>query len=184
MIRRTVRSDYLERARGTMAAVLAGALLVLSACGTAGQRLPDELVSAKRWTGSFQPTKQQSGAVRQSARHAVHGRVSLTPTTADAERTHVALSISAPGQRSSTLRWAVVPGRCGTAALPLLAFDQFPMLEVGTARNAQVEIVLPLRLESGSPYHVNVYEVEGVVDQRARLLTQPQLIVSCANIRE
>lgn len=136
-----------------------------------------------RWTGTLQPTKQYAGVGRQAARHAVHGRVRLTPSAVDTERTHVALSLSAPGHTASTLRWAVVPGRCGSSALPLLAYDQFPLLDVGSASNAQMEIVLPLRLEPGTAYHVNVYVVERAPERRQRLLTQPQLVVSCANVR-
>lgn len=69
----------------------------------------------------------------------------------------VTLAVSTALQEPTSLRWAVLPGRCGAGSLPVLGFDQFPPLDVGSSGRGQLEVEIPVALPQAGSYHVNVY---------------------------
>lgn len=119
--------------------------------------------------------QQRTAAVERAAQHRVTGSVSLTPRSIDIERVRVALIVSSTEHSGSSLRWAVLPGRCGASALPLLSYEQFPTIEVGGNGRGEVNAELLMRLDMGGTYHVNVYQSRG---------TQLSDVVTCANLRQ
>jgi hypothetical protein len=76
-------------------------------------------------------------------------------------------------QETAALRWAVLPGRCGSPAIPLLGHEQFPPLEMGSAGRGQIAIDLPMELPQSGNYHVNVYSGGRELEN----------VVTCANLR-
>lgn len=86
----------------------------------------------------------------------------------------VSVTISAPAHVSQTLRWAILPGTCGSGSIPVLGAEQFPSLDVGSNGRAQLSTDLALHLDASAPYHVNVYDGAGL--DLSRVLT-------CGNLR-
>lgn len=95
-------------------------------------------------------------------------------TEAGPERSRVTLTVSAPQHSSTQLRWAILPGPCGSRAMPLVGFGLFPLVEVNASGRGQVGAELPIRLLDQESYHVNVYRPEG---QRL------EHVLTCGNIR-
>lgn len=85
----------------------------------------------------------------------------------------VALVVAVPTNAATQLRWALLPGRCGSGSLPLIGFDQFPLLEVSTSGRAELETDLPLSLTVNGSYHINAYVGGSQLDN----------VVTCANLR-
>jgi hypothetical protein len=85
-----------------------------------------------------------------------YGSVTLTAAEGSPGRSHVKLSLTAPVQ-SQSLRWAILPGPCGSNTLPLIGFEAFPVIEVGATGRGSVEADLPMTLPTDGEYHVNVY---------------------------
>jgi hypothetical protein len=145
--------------------------LLLAACGGTQQQVSTD-TGVERWTGSFVPLAQRTGSALPRGQHRTTGQVVMTTTPT--ERTRVSLSLTSAAHQGNSLRWALMPGGCGSAALPLLPQEQFPTLDVGGSGRGQLEIEMPIRLEYGNSYHVNIYEGFG---------TQLSNVVACANLR-
>ncbi len=80
------------------------------------------------------------------------------PSGADnMKRARVTLVIALPELTGSQLRWAVLPDRCGSGDLPLIGFEQFPLLEIGSNGRGELKADLPLELVANNSYHINVY---------------------------
>jgi len=125
------------------------------------------------WTGSFQATQERTGVLAPTRLQQASGTVRLRPSVRDPQRTSVSLVVSTPVQEPSSLRWAVLPGRCGAGSVPLLGFDQFPPLDVGSNGRGQLDVEIPLALPQSGSYHVNVYH-RG---------TQLENVLTCATLR-
>lgn len=128
---------------------------------------------AARWAGNFQPTQQRTGGIQVTGQNRAFGTVTMTKAEGRLERMRVSLVVAVPTNVSTQLRWALLPGRCGSGSLPLIGFDQFPLLEVSTNGRAQLETDLPLVLSANSSYHVNAYVGGSQLDN----------VVTCANLR-
>jgi hypothetical protein len=135
------------------------AALTLLGCATASRpAVIDDEPPSPYWTGSLQPTQQRSGSLVVTGQNRVFGSVRLWPTrSGNLERMHVTLNVAVPTAAATSLRWAVLPERCGSGDLPLIGFEQFPLIEVSTNGRGQLEADLPLVLAPNSGYHVNVY---------------------------
>jgi hypothetical protein len=72
-------------------------------------------------------------------------------------RTRAQITLTVPLQSATELRWAILPGRCGAASLPVAGFEQFPVLEMSTNGRGQLDTEIPITLAATSTYHVNVY---------------------------
>lgn len=155
-----------------------GAVLAFLACASAsgsagaGTGTPSA-AGVPTWSGSLQPTQQRTGGLAVTGQSKAHGNVSITPAAGQLQRMHVVLTVTLPTNNAATYRWAVLPGRCGTGPLPLIGFEQFPVIDVGANGRGQIEIELPLELAAESSYHVNVYRGGQQLDN----------VVTCANLR-
>ena len=133
-----------------------------------------EEASGPRWTGSFQPTQQRTGALRVTGQNRTFGTITVARQESGAQdRVHVSLTVAVPVSSSSSLRWAMLPERCGSGDLPLIGFEQFPLIDIGTNGRGQIEADLPLVMSPNSSYHVNVYDGGQQLDN----------VITCANLK-
>ena len=125
-----------------------------------------------RWLGNIQSVTQSTGAVQQTSRDRSYG--SATWSLGDGPTlSKVDIVFNYNGSERS-LTWAIIPGSCGTVALPTIPMSNFPELQVGGGGRAQVTASLPLSLPSNGTYHIDVYR-----DRRAG----PESLVACGNLR-
>ena len=121
----------------------------------------------------FQPTQQRTGGLAVTGQNKAFGTVTISPSEGRVQRMRVRLSVGVPAQNATSYRWAVLPDRCGSGQLPLIGFEQFPLLEVSTNGRGQLEADLPLVLTAGGSFHVNVYSGGQQLDN----------VLTCANLR-
>lgn len=69
----------------------------------------------------------------------------------------VQLSLSTHLNNAESLQWAVVPGRCGSNMLPIVALTRFPQIEVGPNGRADLDFEIALAMPATGNFHVNVY---------------------------
>jgi hypothetical protein len=153
----------------TVAGVLASAC-ASSPGASSGDSVPEPVAA---WSGSFTATQERSGRLTPTVTRQASGTVRLRRSERDATRTSVSLVVTTSIQEAAALRWAVLPGRCGSASIPLLGHEQFPPLEMGSAGRGQIEIDLPMELPQSGNYHVNVYSGGRELEH----------VVTCANLR-
>ena len=149
---------------------------ILSACATSSAPRDDDApvrAPASGWTGSFQATQERSGVLAPTKLQQAAGTVRLQQSARDPRKTAVSLVVSASLKEPTSLRWALHPGRCGAASLPLLGYDQFAPLEVSSSGRGQLDVDLPLELPQTGSYHVNVYFGGTDLDD----------VLTCANLR-
>lgn len=141
--------------RGTAVMLAAAAMLT----GCAGQRgAVDEVIptGAIQYEGSFRPIQQYSGAAGMSTQQRIFGNVQVLFRESSG-RSVINLSLNTNIQRSEVLIWAIVPGRCGNGAIPLLPATQFPALEMSSTGRGEVRnYEMPVTMAMGA-YHVNIY---------------------------
>jgi hypothetical protein len=139
------------------------ASFALAGCASSGsqtQKVTYDEPPAMRWTGSLQPTQGRSAEVQVTQQHKASGTLSIempATRTNNMQRAKVTMSIALPELAGNQLRWAVLPDRCGSGDLPMIGFEQFPLLEVGSNGRADLKADLPLELVANNSYHVNVY---------------------------
>ena len=126
-----------------------------------------------RWTGSLQPMQQRSGGLGPTGQNKAFGNVALSSKGSD--RTAISISLSTPLQGSSALSWAILPGRCGSGALPIVGIERFPAIDVGNNGRAQLDTEMALELPSNGAYHVNIYWAGG---------QQLSDVMTCANLKK
>ena len=152
------------------------ALYFVSACASAKTSQPTNTPSNANelvWTGSLQPTQERTGEAAPTKQQKAYGTVRLQPTARDLNRTSVSIVISTPLQEPSELRWAIVPGRCGSGALPLIGYEHFPLLEVSSNGRGQLTTEIPLTMPYDGAFHLNVYAGR----------VQLENVLTCANLR-
>jgi hypothetical protein len=112
----------------------------------------------RRWTGNLTPTNQRTGAVTGggAGQARAFGTVLLTVAESSPQRTRARITLTSP-VNSVQLRWALLPGRCGSGAMPVMAVELFPLLDIGTNGRGQLDAEVPLTLPESGSYHVNVY---------------------------
>ena len=155
--------------------VPAVAAIALTACATTSSQRDVAFGETTGWTASLTQTQQRTGELAPTGQQKATGTVSLLPSTAGQGRMRVQLTLSAPDNDSSTLRWGILPGRCGSSALPLIGIESFPTIDVGSNGRGQVAGELPITLESGAVYHVNVYKGRGM---------ELSDVLTCGNLRQ
>jgi len=160
-------------------------VVLLAACATTkpvagtGDTMPTTSTSVSasdgsvRWSGSLQPTQQRTGQIAPTGQSKAFGNVMLA--SKGPERTSVSISLSTPLQNSTSLNWALLPGRCGSGAMPLVGIERFPVIEVGTNGRGQLNGEMSLGLPATGTYHVNVYWGTG---------QQLSDVMTCANLRK
>ncbi len=164
-----------------LAAFGAGTLALLTGCAksTPVEGVPSPSVSASdaasgsaRWTANIQSVTQNRGAVAQTTRDRSYGSATWT-LGAGPSLTTMNLIFTYTGTERA-LAWAILPGSCGTPALPVVPMSSFPELNVGGGGRAQVTTSLPLELPSTGTYHIDVYR-----DRRGGT----DALVACGNLR-
>ena len=126
------------------------------------------------WAGSLQPMQERTGAAAPTKQQKAYGTVRFAPTGRDLNRTAVSIVVSTPFQEPISLRWAIVPGRCGSSALPLVGYEHFPAVEVGSNGRGQLTTEIAFAMPYEGAYHVNVYSGGGF---------QIDNVLTCANLR-
>jgi len=91
---------------------------------------------------------------------------------AGSNRTRARVTVSTDVRNASQMQWALVPGRCGSGALPMVALQRFPVIEIGSNNRGEIDMEMPLTLPTSGSYHVNIYNGG----------TQLNNVVSCANL--
>lgn len=137
--------------------IIAGGIMACASGGTPAAT--SDTGAEPRWTGTMQPTQSRSGEVVVTAQNRASGSMVITGPQGSGvmQRSHVVLSLSLPQLAANQVRWAVLPNRCGSADLPVIGFELFPLLEVGSNGRAELQTDLPLELTPSGSYHVNVY---------------------------
>jgi hypothetical protein len=129
-------------------------------------------LASVQWEGSFQAVQQQAGnADAPRGRNNATGRVVLVASGKNSLRAKITLN--AASATSQYVHWALVSGRCGSPAIPLLTVNQFPDISMSNGRG-QVDADVPLELPTTGSYHVDVYWSNG--QDQADVMT-------CANLR-
>lgn len=153
--------------------------LAVSACASAPKGPTGEVTPASstpapafiQWAGSFQAVQQQNGnANAPRGRNNASGNVVLTASSRNAMRARITLNSSTSSQY---VHWALVSGRCGSSAIPLLTVNQFPDISLSNGRG-QLDGQVPLDIPTSGTYHVDVYWSNG--QDQADVMT-------CANLR-
>ena len=131
--------------------------------------------AAVRWTGTFAPTSQRTGALGGSDRARTYGNVTLTMSPNDRNKSVARLSVTVPQTATSqALRWAILPGRCGSGSIPIMATNLFPPMEVGANGRGELATELPLAVPVSGSFHVNVYWPGGDALEN---------VMTCSNLR-
>lgn len=126
------------------------------------------------WSGNLQPTQQRTGQLVVTSQTRAFGNVKIRPVEiGNFSRLHVSIVVGLPVTTSTSVRWAILPERCGSGDLPLIGFEQFPLMEVSNNGRGQLDTDLPITLTAGGTYHVNVYYGGQQLDN----------VVTCANLK-
>lgn len=126
------------------------------------------------WRGTLSPVQTRSGyASSPSVRTKTSGRVELESTGSTQGRAFARLTVTSPVASATDYRWAILPGRCGSTGLPLVGFDVFPAIELGSNGRGELNQEIPVALPSGGSLHVNVYSSGQQLSE----------VVACANLR-
>lgn len=140
--------------------------LIASACASTPRAAGDVevatdregvLASTARWSGSLSPVNSFSGGINGATRQNTYGTVMLSMSPRNNNATRVQLTFQAPVQQSTVFRWALLPGRCGSGSIPLMAAESFPDLEVSSNGRGQLDTDIPVSLPVAGEHHVNIY---------------------------
>lgn len=123
-----------------------------------------------RWQGNLQPTQQRTAMAAPTSQNKTTGTVFLA--SAGADRTRARITVSTDVRNASQMQWALVSGRCGSGALPVVGLQRFPIIEIGGNSRGELDMEMPLTLPTSGSYHVNIYNGG----------TQLNNVVSCANL--
>ena len=159
-----------------LVAIGAVSAIVMGCAASTSSKVTNDEPGAMRWTGSLQPTQQRSSALVVTGQNKAFGSVTIRPGvgTGASSRMHVSLTVALPAVNSQQLRWAIVPDRCGSGDLPVIGFEQFPLIEIGNNGRGEVSTDLPLDLVQNNVYHVNVYDGRG---------QQLDNVLTCGNLK-
>lgn len=123
-----------------------------------------------RWQAYLKATQQRTGRLVTTVQNKSTG--SFFMSQAGHDRVRVRLIVSTSYHDGSDLKWAIVPGRCGSNMMPIAPVELFPTIEVSSNGRGEVDRVLPLTISGTGQYHVNVY----------RGGTQLEHVLTCGNI--
>lgn len=143
------------------AALYGGVAATASGQGSGATRANDraEVIAAAatpvRWEAFLRPTMQRSGRVVVTTQNKATGSLFISQAGQDMVR--VRLTVSASYLDGSNLKWAILPGRCGSNMMAIAPVDQFPSIEISTNGRGEVDRVLTLSIPATGQFHVNVY---------------------------
>lgn len=126
-----------------------------------------------QWSGKFANTTKQSGDLTGARGNTgISGDVRLTALTA--EQIQAAVKVQNAKADAGDLLWAIVPGGCGSNALPALAVTQFPPISINSFGRGEVTGPVNMPLPTSGQYHVNLYLGHGGDESD---------VYSCANLK-
>jgi hypothetical protein len=114
--------------------------------------LPEQL----QWTGSIRPVEHSSGAVEPSKRTAMNGTVRMVQDPGNRDHSRIDVTLSSP-RGNTTMSWALVSSRCGSAGLPVLPLTSFQPLDLGSSGRGETSVSIPFSFPTQGSYHVAVY---------------------------
>ena len=165
--------------RMVIAAFGAGALGLLGGCakttpvdGAPSPAASENAGENARWTANLQSVTQSRGEVVQTTRDRSYGSATWTRGMGPS-LSNINVVFTYAGQER-TLAWAILPGSCGTPALPIIPMSNFPELNIGGGGRAQVTTSLPLEFPVSGTYHIDIYR-----DRRQGA----DALVACGNLR-
>lgn len=141
--------------------------------GTPAPATTGSVGESVRWSGTLQPREQRTGGLGPTGQNKTFGNVTLM--SKGAERISIEISLSTPLQGATSLSWALVPGRCGSSALPVAQVGRFPVIEVGNNGRGQLSAEMALDLPASGAFHVNIYWPGGQ--------QQANDVMTCGNLR-
>lgn len=157
------------------AAIFALATVSCASASTSGAAsgAPSGLsLATTQWSGNFQATQQASGDLEAPrGRNNVSGKVLLVGSGRDALSAQI--DVSDVPTSMTDAHWALVTGRCGSGAIPVLIVSQFPTMTVSNGR-AHLTGDVPIALPTSGTYHVNVYRSNGADESD---------VLACANLK-
>lgn len=163
-----LRSSFLR------ALPLAAATLLLPFVVTAQDAGVSTQAKRAHLSGSFTPVQVRSSGVSMRTQSRIYGTVDLTDIEGTSPRSRVRLTFtSQTGGTSYTAQWALLQGRCGAGSLPIIAIDNFPMIEIGSNGRAQLDAEIAVGVPTSGEYHVNVYVGGQQLDN----------VITCANLK-
>jgi hypothetical protein len=159
------------------------AALAAAGCASSSVRAPAPEPSATttaavKWSGNFQPQQQRSANLEPTVKNRAFGTAVLAPAKDDANRTRVQLTVNAQVESGLSLPWGIYPGRCGSGsglALPLIATQTLPSLDVNRNGSAQLDSEIALTLPKTGTFHLNIFW-----PSRANELNG---VLTCANLK-
>ncbi len=110
---------------------------------------------APRWTARLTSVMQSRGDIRQSTQDKSYGSAEWTDADV-VSLSKVNLVFTYSGNERD-LSWAILPGACGSASLPLLPLSNFPELSLAGGGRAQLTATLPIDLPTVGTYHIDLY---------------------------
>lgn len=108
-----------------------------------------------RWHAYLKATHQRMGRLVTSTQNKSTGSVFISPAGPDHVRVRV--TVSTVNHDGSSLKWAIVPGRCGSNMGPIVPVDRFPIIDVGMDGRGEADVLLALTMPTMGQHHVNVY---------------------------
>lgn len=160
------------RPRISPAPILLSALALACASAGAPSGITGDGLAPSRFSGTFQPQQQRTGAALPTAQIRASGTADFVPT-ADGMRTRAMIQVSTAIQGGATVYWGIHPGRCGSGTTPIINFETFPQIELGGAGTGSLTTEIPILLQTGRTYHVNIFS-------GGRGLNH---VLTCANLR-
>lgn len=123
-----------------------------------------------RWEANLRATLQRTGRLTATTRNKTTGSVFMSQAGHD--RIRVRITVATASHDGSDLKWAILPGRCGSNMMPIAPVEQFPTIEVSPNGRGEVDRVLPLTMPVTGQYHVNVYRGGAYLDN----------VLTCGNL--
>ena len=160
-------------ALGVGAASLTACAHSVPAGGSASAPSGDvSMAAGPRWTARLASVMQSRGDIRQSTQDKSYGSAEWRDGDA-VSLSKVDLVFTYSGNERD-LSWAILPGACGSASLPLLPLSNFPELNLVSGGRAQITVTLPIDLPVAGTYHIDIY--------RDRL-GGTESVVGCGNLK-
>lgn len=108
-----------------------------------------------RYHAYLKATQQRMGRLVAMTQNKSTGSVFISPAGPDHVRVRVIVSTS--NHDGSALKWAIVPGRCGSNMVPIAPVERFPIIDIGGHGRGEMDRVLALTMPAIGQHHVNVY---------------------------
>jgi hypothetical protein len=86
----------------------------------------------------------------------VDGSVKMIADPSSPTHTRIDISIGFP-KTNASVRWALVPDRCGSGGVPVLPINSFTPIDVGPSGRGQVTAIIPMELPTQGTFHVDIY---------------------------